>query len=263
MDRQHEVFGSVRSNLTPRNFAPDIAARVFGGIEVENTNSLMRLFIEVEPQVVINCVGLVKQLADANDPLMSLTINAMLPHRLARLCKLANARLVHISTDCVFSGRKGSYVEADVSEAEDLYGRSKYMGEVDYTHAITLRTSIIGHEIQSTHGLISWFLTQQGKIQGYRQAIFSGLPTCELAAVIRDHVLTRPQLHGLYHVASTPISKFELLQLVNKTYGKGLEIVPDDQLKINRSLDASRFHAATGYTPPTWLELIQKMHAFQ
>lgn len=262
-DPSHEVFGSARSVAVKNHFPPELANNIIPGIDVENFDTLARLFARVRPAAVVNCIGLVKQLAEVNDPLYALPINALLPHRLARLCELVGARLVHISTDCVFTGRKGSYVETDEPDALDIYGRSKFLGEVDYPHAVTLRTSIIGHELESAHSLIGWFLSQQKSIKGYTQAIFSGLPTCELARVIRDFVLPRSELHGLYHVAAEPISKYDLLQLVNQEYDKGLWIEPDDQVKIDRSLDAGRFREATGYVAPSWPELVEQMRAFQ
>lgn len=258
-----EVWGTARSPAVRGKFDSVLSKRILVGVDVENMDSLISLLAEVRPSVVVNCVGLVKQLADGNDPLVALPINALLPHRLARLCELTHARLVHISTDCVFSGRQGGYMESDVADADDLYGRSKFLGEVDYSHAVTLRTSIIGHELSSAHGLIGWFLSQEGTIKGYTNAIFSGLPTYELAAVIRDLVLPRPELRGVYHVAADPISKFELLRLVNKQYGKGLVIEPDEKLKINRSLNAARFRDTTGYIAPQWPQLVAGMHRFQ
>ena len=185
----------------------------------------------------------------------------MLPHRLARLCELAGARLIHISTDCVFSGRKGLYLESDLSDAEDLYGKSKYIGELhDLPHAITLRTSIIGHELGSNYALVDWFLSQEGGVKGFTKAIFSGLPTVELARVMKDFVVPHPQLNGLYHVAAKPIDKFRLLSLVAAQYGKAIDIRPEDALVIDRSLDGSRFREATGYVAPEWPELIRRMY---
>jgi dTDP-4-dehydrorhamnose reductase len=262
-DSRYEVFGSTRTEAANKYFSPELASRLIAGVDAENPDSVVRLLSHMRPDVVVNCVGLVKQLAVADDPLYALPINAILPHRLSRLCALVGARLIHISTDCVFSGRKGLYREADEPDALDLYGRSKLLGEVDYPHAVTLRTSIIGHELSSAHGLVGWFLAQKGNIKGYTQAVFSGLPTCELAQVIADFVLPHPELHGLYHVAAKPISKFELLDLVNQEYGSGIVIEPDDRLKIDRSLDSQRFHAATGYVAPSWPQLISQMRAFQ
>lgn len=259
---EYQVFGSVRSHAARRLLPYDMHPNVIAGVDVENIDSLTHLFAVVHPDVVINCVGLVKQLAKADDPLAAIPINALLPHRLARLCEVAGARLVHMGTDCVFSGAKGMYTETDVADAIDLYGRSKYLGEVDYPHAITLRTSIIGHELDSARSLIGWFLAQEGFVNGYKHVIFSGLPTVEIARVIRDHVIPLPELHGVYHVSAKPINKFDLLTLVAQIYGKIIRISADDQLVIDRSLDSTRFQQATGYAQKPWPELVQSMRDF-
>lgn len=256
------VVGSARSAAVLLLMPAELREQVICGVDVENTDSLMQLFAQARPDVVINCIGLVKQFAGANDPLAAIPINALLPHRLARLCDVAGARLIHISTDCVFAGTRGMYLEQDLSDAQDLYGRSKYLGEVDYPHAVTLRTSIIGHELSSAHGLVGWFLAQQGSVNGYTRAIFSGLPTVELARVMRDFVLPYPDLRGIYHVSAEPINKFELLKLVAQAYGKVIDITPDDKLVNDRSLDSSRFREITCYQPPAWLELVRRMHEF-
>jgi dTDP-4-dehydrorhamnose reductase len=262
-DPAHEVFGTVRADGVRRHFGESAAQRLLTGVDVEKQDSLVRALGTARPQIVVNCIGLVKQLADANDPLLAVALNSLLPQRLAALCQATGARLVHISTDCVFSGAKGGYRETDCPDAYDHYGRTKLLGEVDYPHAITLRTSIIGHELTSNHGLIGWFLAQQGSVKGFRRAIFSGLPTVELSRVIRDFVLPRPDLRGLYHVASKPIDKCELLQLVADVYGKRIEIVPDDKLVIDRSLNADRFTTATGYVASPWPELIRRMYDYR
>ena len=258
----YSVVGSARSAGALRLMTPELREHVICGADVENADSLMRLFTLARPDVVINCIGLVKQLAEADDPLAAIPINSLLPHRLARLCDVAGARLVHMSTDCVFAGDKGMYTEADMSDANDLYGRSKFLGEVDYPHAITLRTSIIGHELDGARSLVGWFLAQTGSVKGFKRAIFSGLPTVEIARVIRDHVIPHPDLHGLYHVSAEPINKFDLLTLVAQTYGKVIDISADDQLVIDRSLDSTRFRQSTGFVPKPWPELIRTMHKF-
>lgn len=256
------VFGTVRG-ANPALHAAAPCAVLIPGIHADQPDSLLAAFAQARPDVVINCVGLVKQLSNAEDPLVAVPINTLLPHRLARMCEVAGARLVHVSTDCVFSGKQGSYKELDEADAQDVYGRSKLLGEVDYPHAVTLRTSIIGHELGSAHGLIDWFLSQQARVKGYTDAVFSGLPTFELARVVRDFVIPHASLRGVYHVAAEPISKHDLLQIVKREYGKNLQIEPDDQVKINRSLDASRFREATGYLAPAWPDLIAKMREFR
>ncbi len=207
-------------------------------------------------------MGLVKQLDGAEDPLSAIPINSLLPHRLARLCDLVGARLIHMSTDCVFDGHNGRYTESDVSNAQDLYGRSKYLGEVDYPHAVTLRTSIIGHELGSQRGLVDWFLSQNQAVKGFTRAIFSGLPTVELARLMRDFVVPNPGLSGVYHVSAEPIDKYSLLKLLAEVYGKTITIEPDDKLVIDRSLDSTRFRQATGYQPAAWPELVRQMRRF-
>ncbi len=258
-----QVFGTVRTVTSKHFFQATIAEQLLVGVDVEQNDSLIKAFISSQPDVVINCIGLIKQLSEADDPLQAVPINTLLPHRLARLCELSGARLVHMSTDCVFSGDKGGYCESDASDAKDLYGKSKFLGEVNYPHAITLRTSIIGHELQSTHGLIDWFLSQQDSCKGYKRAIFSGLPTVVLAKIIRDIVIPRPELHGVYHVAASPISKFDLLKLVAQVYGKSIEVTPDDRVVIDRSLNADRFGEATGYITQEWQEMINLMYSYK
>jgi dTDP-4-dehydrorhamnose reductase len=258
---QHQVWGTLRNKSGLEYFPQQTHEYLYKNIDVLDQDVLVSVLSRVQPDVVINCIGLIKQLSDANDPLVALPINSIFPHRLAKLCLLVNARLIHISTDCVFNGRKGMYSEDDVSDAEDLYGKSKYIGELhDLPHAITLRTSIIGHELNSNESLLDWFLSQTGAVNGYKKAIFSGLPTVELVNVITDLVIPNTHLHGLYHVSVDPIDKYLLLKLIADVYGKEIHIEADEKVEIDRSLDSARFRQATGYEAPSWPKLIEKMH---
>ncbi len=257
-----EVFATARSRTVERFFPAYMPERLRTGVDIEKQDELTAVFCWARPHVVINCVGLVKQVAQASDPVRSISVNALLPHQLARLCDLAEARLIHISTDCVFSGQRGGYGETDSADARDLYGMSKYLGEVHHPNAITLRTSIIGHELNSTNALIDWFLAQHGQCRGYTRAVFSGIPTVVLARLTGEVIIPHPELNGLYHIAADPIAKFDLLRLVAETYGKSIDITPDDSLVIDRSLRAERFRAATGYVVPKWPELIRAMHSY-
>ena len=260
-DTEHQVWGTLRNINGLHYFPKQVHEHLLSNIDVLDHDALVSVLAQVKPDVVINCIGLIKQLSDVKDPLSSLPINSMLPHRLAKLCSLANARLIHISTDCVFNGRKGMYTEKDISDAEDLYGKSKYIGELhDLSYAVTLRTSIIGHELNGHNSLLDWFLSQTGTVKGYKKAIFSGLSTMELAHVIKDYVMPSSRLQGLYHVSVEPIDKYSLLSLIADVYGKEIEIIADEKVQIDRSLDSSIFRQATGYVPPSWQELIEKMH---
>jgi dTDP-4-dehydrorhamnose reductase len=257
-----DVFGTVRSEEARKFFSLNIADKLVR-CDVENKVCLFKVFEKIRPDVVVNCISLSKDLLKAGDPLRLIPIYSLLPHRLASLCSSYSARLVHISTDGVFLGTKGNYKEDDPADARDLYGISKYLGEVHYSNTITLRTSIIGHELQSSQGLIDWFLSQKERCKCFSQVVFSGFPTVVLAKIIRDVVIPRPDLFGLYHLASRPISKCELLRLVAEVYGKSIEIIPDNQMVYDRSLNANRFQVATGYIPPDWPQLIKLMHSFQ
>lgn len=261
-NKENDVVGTVRSEKVRNLFPENITECLLDGCDVENHDVLVQLFSRVQPELVINCVGMVKQLVASNDPLRTIPINTLLPHRLVGLCKISGSRLIHISTDCVFSGRKGSYKEEDIIDATDLYGMSKFLGELHEPGTVTLRTSIIGHELQSKHGLIDWFLSQQRRCNGFSNVYFSGLPTVVLAMIIRDIVIPRLELTGLYHVAAQSISKYDLLNLVAKVYGKKITIMMDDKLKIDRSLNADKFKSATGYVAPKWPELVEIMHSY-
>jgi dTDP-4-dehydrorhamnose reductase len=256
-----EAYATLRGDRARRHFPESLQAGLISGVDVLDTDALTTVMGEIRPNVVVNCVGLVKQLAAAKDPLAALPINAVFPHRLSRLCALLGARLVHISTDCVFRGDRGMYKDDDFADADDLYGRSKLLGEVDAPHAITLRTSIIGRELAGAHALVDWFLAQSGTVRGFTRAIFSGLTTDELARVILRHVLPNHGLHGVWQVSVTPISKYDLLALLRDAFGRDTKINPDPSLVLDRSLDSTRFREATGYVPPDWHNMIAAMRA--
>lgn len=258
-----EVFGTIRDGSVKQFFSESINECIIGGVDVEQPDALISVLNKIQPDVVVNCAGLTKHKPQAEDPLISIPINTLMPHRLAGLCKLVGARLIHISTDCVFSGQEGGYIEDDFADARDVYGQSKALGELHNSHTITLRTSTIGHELQSQFGLLDWFLSQKDECKGYTRAIFSGLPTVVFAQVIRDIVIPNKELSGLYHVAAKPITKFDLLKLIAEEYAKNIDIVPDDNFVIDRSLDATRFQMETGYIAPEWKELIQIMCAYK
>ena len=238
------------------------AESVLPHVDVSDPNALIRAVAAARPEVVVNCIGVVKQLAGAKDPLLSVSLNALLPHQLADLCHAVGARLIHISTDCVFSGRKGMYRESDPPDAEDLYGRSKLLGEVDRPGALTIRTSIIGRELSTLNGLVEWFLSKRGmKVLGFEKAIFSGVTTNVLSTLILDLIENYPSLSGLFQVAAEPINKYELLQLLNAAYDAGARIERDGSMAIDRSLEAARFHSATSFTAPSWRDMIAAMAA--
>jgi dTDP-4-dehydrorhamnose reductase len=229
-------------------------------IDAVNFDSIVDAFAKTKPDAVVNCIGVVKQLAEAKDPIASLTLNSLFPHRLQRLCAASGSRLIHISTDCVFSGRRGGYTETDISDAEDLYGRSKFLGEVTESPALTLRTSIIGRELGSQTGLVEWFLSNRGgRVRGFEKAVFSGVTTRALSELIATILSDHPGLTGLYQVAAEPVNKYDLLLLLRDVLGVEVGIDRDAGLVIDRSLSAKKFFDATRLTPPSWSAMIQEM----
>jgi len=234
----------------------------FSNVDVLDFGRVSGIIRDYEPEAVINAVGIVKQRAESQDAIASLEVNSLLPHRLSLLCSDAGARLVHISTDCVFSGSKGMYTEGDLEDATDLYGRSKLLGEVTAPHALTIRTSIIGLELSRKKSLVEWFLAQKGTIKGFTKAIYSGFTTREMARIIEFILLQQPRLSGLWHVASAPINKYDLLSQLSDRLGRtDVNIVSDDAFVCDRSLDGSIFETETGYEPPSWEVMLDELAA--
>ncbi len=257
---QHEVRVTLRRDARSYSewnlFSADNA---YFGVDALRTGELVRVFADFHPEAVVNAVGIVKQRPSAKESIPSIEINALFPHKLAELCMAADARLIHMSTDCVFSGRKGNYLENDPADPEDLYGMSKYLGEVHEKNCLTLRTSIIGTELSRKKSLLEWLLAQNGTVKGYKNAIFSGFTTIELSRVMERLLTQYTHASGVYHVSSTAISKHDLLMLVKNKLNLPIEIVPDDGLHCDRSLDSSRFRREFNYIPPAWKVMIEEL----
>ena len=234
--------------------APDLAS---------GSHAVAQLIETCAPDVIVNAVGAIKQRDLYSHVDATYYINGVLPHLLAQFASMRNARVIHFSTDCVFQGDRGNYTEADRPDVEDLYGRSKAMGEIDYGPHLTIRTSIVGFELSGHQGLLGWFLRQPrgSKLAGYTKAIFSGLPTVYLARLVREVLIEESDLRGLYHVASEPIDKFTLLSMLNEALGLGHTLEPSAELRINRSLNDSRFRTATGTHRPAWSQLVPELAA--
>lgn len=230
------------------------------GIDAMDFESLRRFLAEREPDYVVNCVGIIKQRKETNNPIQSITINSLLPHKLAALVAEWGGRVIHFSTDCVFSGKRGGYTEQDGSDADDLYGKSKFLGEVATDNALTLRTSIIGRELVEHKSLLDWFLSQNHQtIRGFERVIYSGVTTGQMAEVVTDLIRKEPPLSGLYQVVSAPISKYDLLCLLREHYRLDIQIVPDQTEVCDRSMVGDKFREATGYVSPPWEVLVKNL----
>ena len=258
--RTVDVYGTARSVAAAREAAPAaLAERIVPGVDALNMDSVSRVLGELQPDIVVNCVGVIKQDPGVKDLIRTISVNSLFPHLLAQECARLGARLIHVSTDCVFSGARGGYKETDNPDPSDGYGRSKLIGELTEAPCLTLRTSIIGHEIGTRRSLVDWFLSQTGVVNGYTRAIYTGVTTTEFANLLSTVVFPRPELIGLLQVASQPISKYELLRLIAQEYGWEGTIEPYDDFVCDRSLSGDAFHALTGYRPPAWPAMIAEM----
>ena len=257
---EHDVIGTIRGHYR------DVER--YGlfqkGTVVPEVDALKLFLIEeviqgINPDVLINCIGIVKQVSEAQDRFLSIQVNSLFPHQLGRICDRMGIRLIHISTDCVFSGRKGNYREDDPSDAEDDYGKTKYLGEVKGSGALTIRTSIIGRELATANGLVEWLISKEGgKVNGFTNAIFSGFPTLHFAGIVADIIANHRGLSGIYHISSEPISKLQLLNLVRENMGLDLKIEEHSEFVCNRSLDSIRYRSRTGFKPLSWERMIEE-----
>lgn len=255
------VFGTVRSIEGKEQFFKNSQQQLITGVDAYDINSLEQAIKNISPDVVINCVGLIKQHGISKQHIDAIKINALLPHQLANICDQVSAKLIHFSTDCVFTGDVGLYHEASLPDARDLYGKSKCLGEVSYGNHLTLRTSIIGHELTSSISLVDWFLSQVESTKGFSKAIFSGLPTCYIAKLLVESILPTPDITGLLHLSVDPIDKYTLLNLIADKYEKTINIDESQDLVIDRSLNSDKFRLLTHFTPPSWSELVEYMYA--
>lgn len=263
-DESFDVYGSARSiKVLEKVFSKELISRVTLMSDANEMTLISRLLDKVNPDIVVNCIGVIKQDPSVGDASRTIALNSLFPHLLADSCAQRGIRMIHVSTDCVFSGIQGGYLESDNPDPVDLYGRSKLLGEVSRSPALTLRTSFIGHEIESKRSLVDWFLSQTGSVNGFNKAIYSGLTVTEFSHMLTSVVFPHDDLTGLYHVASTPISKYDLLCEIQKEYQWAGTLIPSWDFECDRSLRADVFFEKTGYRPPEWPEMIAEMFRTQ
>jgi dTDP-4-dehydrorhamnose reductase len=258
------VFGTIRSSSAPDTSAARVALgaahRILYNVDVLQDGPLEAAIKTASPDVVVNAVGVIKQIDLAKDPVTSISTNALLPHRTAAFCRERGARLIQFSTDCIFAGRGGPYAENAPTDAEDLYGRSKLLGEVSGPGCLTIRSSIVGRELRGRSSLVEWFLSQRsGNATGFTRALYTGLTTSVMSELVGKLVVEHPELEGVWHVASEPISKYELLQFVNTHYKLGITLGRDDKFFCDRRLDGSAFRKRIGFSAPSWDSMIAEM----
>lgn len=261
LSKRFDVWATFHSDLEKyRKYSIFLPEKIIQNVDVENPANYFDVVRKLKPDVIINAVGIIKQLPDSKDVVKTLTVNSIFPHKLAEIAEEMNSRLITFSTDCVFDGKKGNYTENDTTNAYDVYGKSKNLGEVTEDNCLTIRMSIIGRELFTRKSLIEWFLGNNGgKIKGFTNAIYTGFPTIVLSRIIEDIIANHQTMNGLYHISSEPISKFDLLKLVREEYKIDVEIEPFADFHIDRSLNSDKFRAETGFQPLSWKKMIEIM----
>lgn len=261
--KEFQVMGVLRNDKKRSFFSENTNSRI---IVFDNYNNFAKLdeFIkEIKPDYIVNCLGVIKQKINTSNPENTVFINSYLPHLIDKLASKYNFKLVHFSTDCVFDGNLGLYKETDIPLPKDFYGLSKLLGELETKNTLTIRTSIIGHELESTFSLVNWFLSSKKCVKGFTKAIYSGFPSVEIARIIHKYIIPNKSISGIYNLSSNPISKYELLKIISKQYKHTIDIIPDEEVVIDRSLDATLFNKETKYVCPSWTKLIENMYEFQ
>ena len=260
-DKKNIVYGTLRDKKSLFFFENTMHDNLIQFSVTDKESQLRKCFDKCTPDLVINCIGMINKRSNKSNTSLMYEINSVFPKKLNLLCDEFNSRMIHFSTDCVFLGNRGNYSEDSPTDCLDDYGQSKLKGEIyNSKNVITIRLSLVGHEIYTKIQLINWFLSQENEVSGFKKVLFSGLTNIELYNVLNKHIIYNNELHGLYHVSSEPIDKFSLLKLVSNIYNKKINIIPNEDFIINRSLDSSQFKKITGYAPPSWSEMVKKMY---
>lgn len=246
-NKKLNIYGLARKKSLNKSFS---AKKIIYGVDVSDFKKLRNTIKLLKPDVILNCVGVINKKIKSIKEAKVIKINSLLPHYLDNLSAQFKFKLIHISTDCIFKGNKNFYNENSLSDVDNLYGLSKSAGEINNNRSLTIRTSIIGHELNSQNGLVDWFLSQK-TVFGFANVIYSGMTTNELSKIIENCIL-RYNLRGLYQVSSAPISKFDLLKLINNIYNSNINIKKNISIKKKLVLKSDRFKKETKYRVSSW-----------
>ena len=228
--------------------------------KTQNIDFFKKKITDIKPDLVINCIAILKESFFYLNPLKFIEINTVLPLQISELSKIFGFRFIHFSTDILYADTNKLSCENDKITLEGPYAASKFLGEVKNNNSLTIRTSIIGHQLNNKNSLVEWFLSYEGEtVNGYSNVIYSGLPTTEISKIIHEKIIPNVNLKGIINISSNPISKFELLKKIKKYYNKKVKINIDNSAISNRSLDSNLFNNKTGYLAPDWDVLVKEM----
>lgn len=257
----HEVFGTLKKDLKEYDqFNIFKKSEIVTHLDVLDSKYVIESLNQIQPDVVLNCVGITLRKPEITDEAYCTKVNAEFPHLLDRWCTENKKYLIHFSTDCVFSGKDGPYTEDSVKSATDIYGRTKAAGEVSSAYSLTLRGSMIGLELFGKTELLEWALSQKGQtIKGYSQAIYSGITTNLMGDLVSKIIAKPPFLTGLYQVSSDPISKYDLLVLINKVFNLNMTILKEEAHATSKVLISKKIQNQIGFICPGWNEMLDQI----
>ena len=256
---RHQVVGTTSSIYDRESHLARILSQDnwVDQVDVRNLPTVEEAIRATNPDVVINCVGVIKQKMESRNIMDAILINSLIPHQLANICNQTHSRLIHFSTDCVFDGSPGIKKVNDLPNATDLYGTTKRLGEVDYAPALTLRTGFVGRQLSGFEGLFEWVRSQRGKtINGYQNAIYSGFTAMALARIIQQIIEEHVELSGLHQVAGNHINKFDLITKLNEYLDLDLTIIKNTDFMCDRSMDGTEFTKLTNIPIPSWDDML-------
>ncbi len=265
LSAKYEIFSILRerTDLKSSKFFEQVLEknRCIFIDDINQYNNLSGAIKKISPDIVINCIGVIKQRDDIENILNMIKINSLLPHILNDICHTNNIKLIHLSTDCVFSGNKGNYKESDNPDPTDKYGESKLLGEINEGTSLTIRTSFIGPELFNKKSLFEWIKSQKNtEIDGFENAIYSGLTTLTFAQVIENIIDKHQDLNGVWQISSDSISKFELIKMINQKFNLNIKINRNSSFQCNRSLNSSKFKKETAIKIPSWESIINDLY---
>ena len=262
LSNDFDVYATLHRSKESYGLMPLFSGQnIIDEVDVSDFENVSAILHSVNPNVILNCIGITPRKDEINNLYKVIKINSLFPHQLANWAKVNNKRVIHFSTDCVFNGSTGNYTENSLTTAEDVYGRTKALGEINYSHTLTIRSSFIGQELFGKTELLDWFLNQEGKrINGFTNTLYSGVSTNFMTHVVKTIILNAPELSGLYQLApDKPISKYELLCIAKRAFDVNIEIIPENEYVHTPTLNGSKLKDNIKINVPSWKEMMKDL----
>ena len=257
LSKEHTIIGSSRKNIKSEDLGINDCELITHDFLKDD---ILEILDKINPEIIVNCAGITIRRGINDNYDNTILLNSNLPHIIDDWTERNQSKLIHFSSDCVFSGKKGNYLDESIPDATDLYGLSKSRGEVKSKNTLTIRCSIIGREIFNHTELFEWIYSMRGKqIKGYNNVLYSGVTSIWMGRVLKKILKYHTELSGIYNISSEPITKYSLLNLINEHFKLGIEISRDNKIKSNKVLISKKFTEITDINPPNWDDLMTEL----